>query len=71
MSMVCPKCWVVDEEREKYSASGHYPHVEEDVLNIGIGCSTGKILGVSIRPWVNFLYFFQKKDSLISIFFQK
>ncbi len=36
MSMICPKGWVVDQVREKYDASGRYPHVEEDVLNIGI-----------------------------------
>ena len=39
MPMICPISRVVDQVREKYGASGRYPHVEEDVLNIGIGCN--------------------------------
>ena len=36
MPMICPNSWVVYQVREKYGASGHYPHAEEDTLNIGI-----------------------------------
>jgi hypothetical protein len=38
MPIICPNIWVVDQVREKYGASGHYPSAEEDALNIGIGC---------------------------------
>jgi hypothetical protein len=43
MPMTCPNSWVVDQVREKYSASGHYPRAEEDALNIGIGCNNSVI----------------------------
>ena len=36
---ICPKSWVADQVREKYRATGHYLHAEEDALNVGIGCS--------------------------------
>ena len=38
MPMICPNSWVADQVIEKYGASGHYQHAEEDALNIGIGC---------------------------------
>ena len=37
MLLTCPKSWVVDKVKE-YVAFGHYLHVEEYALNIGIGC---------------------------------
>ena len=44
MSMICLNSGVINQVREKYSASGHYPHDEEDALNIGIGCSNSVII---------------------------
>ena len=40
MPMICPKSCVDNQIREKYGASGCYPHVEEDALNIGLGVET-------------------------------
>ena len=39
MEKICPNSWVADQVREIYSSTSCYPHVEEDVLNVGIGCS--------------------------------
>jgi hypothetical protein len=44
MPMICPNSWVVDQVREKYGASSHYPREEEDPLNIGIGCNNSIII---------------------------
>ena len=44
MSMICPNSWVVDQVREKYGASGCYMRVEDDALNIGIGCKNSAII---------------------------
>ena len=38
MPMTFPNSWVVDQVREKYSASSRYLRAEEDVFNIGIRC---------------------------------
>jgi hypothetical protein len=37
--IIFPNNWVVDQFREKYGASSHYLHEEDDALNIGIGCN--------------------------------
>jgi hypothetical protein len=42
--MIFPNTWVVDQVREKYGASGHYPREEENALNIGIGCNNSVII---------------------------
>jgi hypothetical protein len=34
--VIHPNSWVVDQIKEKYSVFDHYPHREEDALNIGI-----------------------------------
>ena len=39
MPKICPNSWVANQVREKYSAASRYPRVEEDALNIGIGCN--------------------------------
>ena len=39
MPNICPKNWVADQFRDKYGATGRYPLAEEDVLNVGIGCT--------------------------------
>ena len=44
MPMTCPNSWVVDQVKYKYGASRHYPHAEEDVLNIDIGYSDSVII---------------------------
>ena len=41
---ICPNNWVVDQVREKYGATGHYSHDEEDALNVGIGCTHSVII---------------------------
>jgi len=46
MPMTYPNSWVVDQVREKYGAFGHYPGVEEDAQNIGIGCSNLVIISL-------------------------
>ena len=48
MPMICPNNWVVDQVKENYGASGHYPRVEEDALNIGIGCNNSVIISLYI-----------------------
>jgi hypothetical protein len=44
MKMICPNNWVVDQVREKYGASDHYPCAKEDALNIGIGCNNSETI---------------------------
>ena len=44
MPKICPNSWVSDQVKEKYSAIGRYPRVEEDVLNIWIGCNNSEIV---------------------------
>ena len=44
MSITYPNNWVVDQVREKYGASSHYSHVEQDALNIGIACRKSIII---------------------------
>ena len=44
MPIICLNSWVVDQVREKYGAIGCYPRVEEDVLNVGIGCNNSVII---------------------------
>ena len=39
MPKICPNSWVANQVREEYNAVGRYPRVEEDALNVGIGCS--------------------------------
>ena len=39
-----PLSWVADQVREKYGATGRYPRVEEDALNVGIGCKNAIII---------------------------
>ena len=45
--MICPNSWVAYQVREKYGASNHYPHEEEDALNIGIKCNNFVITSLS------------------------
>ena len=44
MPKICLDSWVVDQVREKYGATGRYPHAEEDALNVGTGCSNSVII---------------------------
>ena len=44
MPKICPNSWVADQVRSKYDATGRYLRVEEDMLNIGIGCSNSVII---------------------------
>ena len=46
MPMICPNSWVVDQVKEKYSASDRYLHAKEDALNIGIGCNNSVIISL-------------------------
>ena len=41
---ICPNSWVAEQVREKYGATGRYSCAEEDVLNVGIGCSNSVII---------------------------
>ena len=44
MPIICPNSWVVDQVREKYGTTGCYMCVEDDALNIGIGCNNSVII---------------------------
>lgn len=44
MPMKFPNSSVSYQVKEKYGASSRYPCVEEDALNIGIGCSNSVIM---------------------------
>jgi hypothetical protein len=44
--MICPNNWVADQVIEKYGASGRYPCVEDDALNMGIGWNNSVILSL-------------------------
>jgi hypothetical protein len=57
MSMIYPNSWVADHIREKYGASNHYPHGEEDALNIGIGCNNSIIISLCVI--VHFIMHFE------------
>jgi hypothetical protein len=46
MPMIFPNSWVADQVREKYGASGRYPHEEEDALNIWVGCNNSVIISL-------------------------
>ena len=42
--IICPNSWVADQTKEKYGATNRYSRVEEDALNVGIGCSNSVII---------------------------
>ena len=44
MPKICPNSWVADKVREQYGVTIHYSCVEEDVLNVGIGCTHSVII---------------------------
>ena len=44
MPKICPKSWVANQVREKYSATSRYPRAKEDALSVGIGCNNSVII---------------------------
>ena len=36
MSMICPNRWFVDQVKEKYGASSHYPPTKEELWLMGL-----------------------------------
>ena len=47
MSMSFPNSWVANHIKDKYHAFDHYPHTEEDAINIGIACNKSVIISLS------------------------